>query len=71
MAKTNVEDCLNRIDNRFILVIIAVVRTKQLIKGNATSLKNIENNEQIIALKEIAAGFISIRSDTKIHIYNK
>ena len=65
MARTTVEDCLTKIDNRFILVIIAVLRTKQLMKGNVASISNIKNNEQIIALREIAAGNISIINKKK------
>ena len=60
MARVTVEDCLKKINNRFILVIVSVLRTKQLMKGSLPSISGYENNEQIIALREIAAGNIVI-----------
>jgi DNA-directed RNA polymerase subunit omega len=55
MARITVEDCLEKVTNRFELVILATKRAKQLFKG-ATPLLKTENLEIVTALREIAAG---------------
>jgi DNA-directed RNA polymerase subunit omega len=55
MARVTVEDCLEREDNRFALVILAAQRTRQLMK-DATPLVDSKNKAAVTALREIAAG---------------
>jgi DNA-directed RNA polymerase subunit omega len=55
MARVTVEDCLEREENRFALVILASHRTRQLMKG-AASLVHSKNKPAVTALREIAAG---------------
>ncbi len=55
MARITVEDCLERVENRFALVLLAAKRTKQLMK-NARPLVPSENKPIVTALREIAAG---------------
>ncbi len=55
MARVTVEDCLEHMDNRFALVILASRRTRQLMKG-ATPLVKSHNKPPVVALREIAAG---------------
>jgi len=55
MARITVEDCLEKVSNRFELVILASKRAKQLFKG-AKPLLETENLEIVTALREIAAG---------------
>ena len=55
MARVTVEDCLEREENRFALVILAAHRTRQLIKGSS-SLVPSKNKPAVTALREIAAG---------------
>jgi DNA-directed RNA polymerase subunit omega len=55
MARVTVEDCLEREENRFALVILAAVRTRQLMKGSAP-LVHSKNKAAVTALREIAAG---------------
>jgi DNA-directed RNA polymerase subunit omega len=59
MARVTVEDCLEQVENRFALVLIAAQRTRQIIKG-APTLLDVEkdNKEAVIALREVAAGLI-------------
>ncbi len=57
MARITVEDCLKKMPNQFELVILAVKRTKQLIKGGRPLLES-DNREVVLALREIAAGKI-------------
>lgn len=55
MARITVEDCLEKVNNRFRLVMLASLRTKQLLKG-AKPLVDSDNREIVLALREIAAG---------------
>ena len=58
MARITVEDCTARVPNRFHLVQMASIRTKQLKKGARPLVHAEENKEVVVALREIAAGFI-------------
>jgi DNA-directed RNA polymerase subunit omega len=55
VARITVEDCLEQVNNRFKLVMLASLRTKQLLKG-AKPLVDSDNREIVLALREIAAG---------------
>ena len=56
MARITIEDCIEKVPNRFHLVQMAAIRAKQLKQG-ATSLVPAEDNKAVvIALREIAAG---------------
>jgi DNA-directed RNA polymerase subunit omega len=55
MARVTVEDCLEREENRFALVVLASQRTRSLMKGMAP-LVHSKNKASVTALREIAAG---------------
>jgi len=55
MARVTVEDCLEREENRFALVILAAARTRQLMKG-AAPLVRAKNKAAVLSLREIAVG---------------
>ena len=55
MARVTVEDCLEREENRFALVVLAAQRTRQIMKGSA-ALVGGKNKASVMALREIAAG---------------
>ncbi|HXS17345.1 MAG TPA: DNA-directed RNA polymerase subunit omega [Polyangiaceae bacterium] len=55
MARVTVEDCLEKEDNRFALVVLAARRTRELMKGEP-ALVNSKNKAAVIALREIAKG---------------
>jgi len=58
MARTTVEDCLDNVENRFQLVLIAAKRARQIQMG-ADPLVPIDNDKpSVIALREIAEGLI-------------
>ena len=58
MARVTVEDCLDKVDNRFHLVLVATKRARQLANG-VQPLVDWENDKPtIVALREIAAGLI-------------
>ena len=58
MARITIEDCIARVPNRFHLVQMAAVRTKQLKKGARSLVQADENKEVVTSLREIAAGLI-------------
>ncbi len=59
MARVTVEDCLEKVDNRFLLVMLAAKRVKQLYKGARPLIENRPGNKNVvISLREIAAGKI-------------
>ena len=55
MARITVEDCLEKIPNRFELVLLSSKRAKQLLKG-ARPLVETDNKDIVTSLREIAAG---------------
>ena len=60
MARITVEDCIERVGNRFELVLLATKRARQITRG-ATPLVEIENDKPtVIALREIASGKIDL-----------
>ena len=59
MARITVEDCLENVDNRFQLVLVATKRARQLAMG-AEPLVTIDNDKHtVVALREIAEGLVS------------
>jgi len=60
MARITVEDCLEHVDNRFELVMLATRRARQLRRFGTEPLVAEENDKPtVIALREIAAGVIN------------
>ncbi len=57
MARITVEDCMDVVDNRFELVVMAAKRARQLAKGVEPKLDNREQDDKptVLALREIAA----------------
>jgi DNA-directed RNA polymerase subunit omega len=55
MARVTVEDCLEREENRFALVILASTRARQIMRGSA-GLVPCHNKPNVTSLREIAAG---------------
>ena len=59
MARITVEDCLEHVDNRFDLVLLASRRARQISQG-ADVLVPAENDKPtVIALREIAEGLVT------------
>ena len=59
MARVTVEDCLENVDNRFELVMLATKRSRQLATGGKEPKVAWENDKPtVVALREIAAGLV-------------
>ena len=60
MARVTVEDCLENVDNRFQLVMVAAKRARQLATGGKEPKVEWENDKPtVVALREIGDGTIS------------
>ncbi len=59
MARITVEDCLDKVDNRFELIMIASRRARQIATGGRDPLVPEENDKPtVLALREIAEGLV-------------
>lgn len=59
MARITVEDCLEHVDNRFQLVLVATKRARQIEQGKQPLLELENDKPTVIALREIAAGLVN------------
>ena len=58
MARVTVEDCLEHVNNRFDLVLLAAKRARQLVNGVDPLLPWENDKPTVVALREIAAGLV-------------
>ncbi|MEE4661137.1 MAG: DNA-directed RNA polymerase subunit omega [Halieaceae bacterium] len=60
MARVTVEDCLENVDNRFELVMVAAKRARQIATGGKEPLVDEESDKPtVIALREIAENLVT------------
>ena len=62
MARITVEDCLKKVDSQYDLVLLAKERTLQLNAGDETLVKDDNDKNTVIALREIGEGKISLKT---------
>ena len=58
MARITIEDCLDKVPNRFALVMLAAKRARQLREGEGPSIEAKRNKECVTALREAAHGHL-------------
>ena len=58
MARITVEDCLDKIDNRFEMVLTATKRARQIANGADPLVEEQNDKPTVIALREIASGLV-------------
>lgn len=58
MARVTVEDCLDYVDNRFELVLLAARRARQIAMGREALVAEENDKPTVIALREIAEGLV-------------
>lgn len=58
VARITVEDCLENVDNRFQLVLIATKRARQIAAGSAILVDEENDKPTVLALREVADGKI-------------
>ena len=54
MARVTVEDCVDKMPNRFELVLVAAHRARALTAGSAISIERENDKDAVVALREIA-----------------
>ncbi len=59
MARVTVEDCLEKVPNRFSLVLLVAKRAKQLLKGSELTVATRGNKIIVGALREVAVGNVN------------
>lgn len=59
MARVTVEDCLDYVDNRFELVLLASRRARQIAQGKDAMVELENDKPTVVALREIAEGMIN------------
>jgi DNA-directed RNA polymerase subunit omega len=59
MARVTVEDCLDHVDNRFELVLLATKRARQVAYGKEPMVAWENDKPTVVALREIAEGLVS------------
>ena len=62
MARITVEDCLEKIDSQYDLVLLAKERTSQLNAGDLSLVPKEDDKNTVISLREIGEGKISIKT---------
>lgn len=66
MARVTVEDCLDKVENRFALVILVAKRAKQLLKGDRCTSPGKNNKYIVNSLREVAAGNVYYDMDPSL-----
>ena len=59
MARVTVEDCVDKIPNRFELVLLAAHRARAITNGSAITISPDDDKNPVIALREIAERTLS------------
>ncbi len=54
MARVTVEDCIDKVDNRFELVLLASHRARQISSGSLITIDRDNDKNPVVALREIA-----------------
>ncbi len=62
MARITVDDCLDKIPNRFQLTLVAAYRSRQLANGSEPLVNShgAKDKPTVMALREIAAGMVGV-----------
>ena len=60
MARVTVEDCIEKIPNRFDLVLTASQRARGILKGDLSTVDRDDDKNPVVALREIAAETVDI-----------
>ena len=67
MARVTVEDCLDKVPNRFALVVLAAERARQLSRGAMPGV-DCDNKPAVTALREIADAKVKFNEDVNASV---
>lgn len=60
MARVTVEDCVDKVENRFELVMVAAQRARKIGSGAALTIDRDNDKNPVVALREIAEETVSV-----------
>jgi len=60
VARITVEDCLKKVNNRFVLINMVAKRVRQIREGSEYLVNSPKNEDIVVALREVAAGKVKI-----------
>ena len=69
MARVTVEDCIDKVESPYQLVLVAKERTTQLNSGVAPTVDEDNDKNTVIALREIAAENVKVPDLTESAVY--
>ena len=61
MARITIEDCLKKVENRFMLVNMVAKRVRQIREGSDYLVSSPKNEDIVVSLREVAAGKVVLR----------
>ena len=61
MARITIEDCLKKVENRFLLVNMVAKRVRQIREGSDYLVSSAKNEDIVVSLREVAAGKVVSR----------
>jgi DNA-directed RNA polymerase subunit omega len=64
VARITIEDCLDKVDNRFQLVHMAAKRVRQIREGSEYLVSSPKNEDIVVALREVAAGKVVLKEES-------
>jgi DNA-directed RNA polymerase subunit omega len=67
MARVTIEDCLEHVENRFKLVLLAGTRARQLSHGATEFVPRNKDKDTVLALREIAEGHVTEENINLLH----
>ncbi len=67
MARITIEDCLEHVENRFKLVLLASTRARQLSHGAQEFIPRNKDKDTVLALREIAEGHVTADNVNQLH----
>jgi DNA-directed RNA polymerase subunit omega len=61
VARITIEDCLKKVENRFLLVNMVAKRVRQIREGSDYLVSSPKNEDNVVSLREVAAGKVVSR----------
>ena len=66
MARITIDDCLDHIENRFDLTLVAAYRARQIEHGSSPQLENTGRDKPtVVALRAVASGLVGMEMLTR------
>ena len=72
MARVTVEDCVERIPNRFELVMLAAKRSREIASGSVLTVERDNDKNPVVALREIADETVALGDlrEELVHVHS-